>query len=274
MNDTDMQSTDTLLRLINNLAFMDDQEWEKDGASVLAQSFSDYYASGGFNKYSVTYRWVHITNPENYEYLLFRIKSVGKVLKQNNSVYLRDFEKLIDYINLEISRARNVKEIADQARNTKLSLEEIKELASNIKNDEKKQKEDLQNTKMALNTQSITVLSIFSAIVISFFGGINFIGNAISSAYQTQIFKVIMIILIAGLVLFNVIFLLLYMVSRIIEKNIYAKCKTDDCSCDPRCCGFNRFRHRLPYVFWINIFLVVLTVIDAIVWHFCGYVCF
>jgi hypothetical protein len=257
---------DALLRLIDSLTYMNDEKWEKDGAIDFARSFSEYYDSGGINKYSVTYRWVQTTNQENFEYLLYRIKSVDDVLKEQNSPHTKDFEKLIDYINLEISRANNVKEIRGQAKNTELSLNKIKTLAANIKEDETKQKEDLQNAKMALNTQSITVLSIFSAIVISFFGGINFIGNAIASAYQTKTYKVIMIILIAGLVLFNVIFLLLYMISRITERDIYVKCKTDDCSCNPKCGELKRFYHRLPYVFWINVFLVGLTIVDAAVW--------
>lgn len=69
-----------------------------------------------------------------------------------------------------------------------------------------------------------------------------------------------------GLILFNVVTALIYMITRIIGRNIYTTC-TDlhdgDCvngSCDKVCNPISRIRKRLPYIYWFNVIDIAVIV--------------
>ena len=92
-------------------------------------------------------------------------------------------------------------------------------------------------------------------------GGMTFLSGAISSISETRVYKFVIACCICGFIIFNTIFLLLYIVSKIIEKPIYARCESPDCTCDngkPKCCALNRLRKRLPYVFYFNVCTLAL----------------
>lgn len=108
-------------------------------------------------------------------------------------------------------------------------------------------------------------------IVITFSGGMNFIAGALSGMANTSIFKGIIFVLVCGIVLFNTIFVLMYAVCKIIDKNLYVACELDKCDCmhkgKNKCSAIIKLRKRLPYVFWFNCLLMVFIVIDLILWY-------
>lgn len=81
--------------------------------------------------------------------------------------------------------------------------------------------------------------------------------------------SIILAAIVCGMVLFNTIFLMMYMVSKITERSIYAKCLTENCSCEGqncKCSGIKRIRKRLPYVYYFNVFAVVGIAADLVIW--------
>lgn len=75
-------------------------------------------------------------------------------------------------------------------------------------------------------------------------------------------------------------FLLVYMAARIMERSIYTFCPTasegEDCSlkehkCHHDCCGINRIKKRLPYVFWVNMLLALLFFGDIVIYFLIKY---
>ncbi|WP_107631486.1 hypothetical protein [Agathobaculum massiliense] len=110
-------------------------------------------------------------------------------------------------------------------------------------------------------TDMLAILSVFSAVILAFMGGMTFLGGAMSSISETRIYKFVIACCICGFIIFNTIFLLLYIISKIIEKPIYARCESLDCTCDhgkPKCGALNRVRKRLPYVFYFNVCTLAL----------------
>lgn len=176
--------------------------------------------------------------------------------------------KVVDHINLEMARMETFEMINNKAINTEEKLTLVSEKIKSA------QKSVDKATKVAkgLQTEMISILGIFSAIIISFFGGISFISSAIASIHQSSVFKSAVIVLIAGIVLVNVLFILLYMVAQIIEKEVYVACQTEHCTCvdengkPSRCDGITRIKKRLPYVYYINCFLVGLLILTSILW--------
>lgn len=172
--------------------------------------------------------------------------------------------KLCDHLNVEIGRwnyySQNEQKIEDMSSRTSKLSGEMK-LAT-----EELQKASKQAA--SIQTELIAVLSIFAAIVVTFSGGFTFLGSAMSSINDAKHYEaVVLVVIICGMAIFNTIFLLMYLVAKITDRNIYAKCVSTDCTCSKKCGGMKRLRKRLPYVFYFNLGCVIAIILDMIVWY-------
>lgn len=183
--------------------------------------------------------------------------------------------KLSDHLNLEIGRY-NYYSISEQQvkalekRNQDLQTE-LRETTEKLVQAAKELGE-AEKKIGSVQTELISVLSIFAAIVLTFSGSMSLLGNALTGMQDTRIFKAVFFVLLCGFILCNTIFLMMYLVGKITGRNIYAHCKSKDCTCGkdgaPKCWGITRVRKRLPYVFWLNLTLILLMIADVAVWYF------
>lgn len=184
--------------------------------------------------------------------------------KKEFEVLYTHFEKLCDHLNLEIARwnyySKNEQKIKD--------MESISNaLKENMLNAEKELRAASKQAA-SIQTELIAVLSIFAAIVVTFSGGFTFLGSVMTSVNGAEYYEAVALAaIICGMVIFNTIFLLMYMVGKITDRNIYASCKTTDCSCEHECCKLNKIRKRLPYVFYFNLLCIIGIVVDCGVWY-------
>lgn len=211
---------------------------------------------------------IHQEGDPNLECLSHNLDSLREYVEQN---YAQDekyrdlygsLRKLFDHLNLEIARL-------NYYLNNESAIEKAKQDVEVLKSQTERAEEnlrDVSNKTKSLQSEMIAVLSIFSAIVIAFFGDVNFIASAISSLSDVHIYKSAVIVVISGIMLFNSIFVLMYIVARIIDRSIYSPCKTVDCTCTKKCIGMTRIRKRLPYIFWINVLFLVLLLIICGLW--------
>lgn len=193
------------------------------------------------------------------------LKSFIEGESKSNALY-QSLDKLIDHINLEIARYSHYS----------MSEQKVNDLESKHRALQSELKESTEALKLAqkkvstVQTELIAVLSIFAAIVLTFSGSISFIGNALSGMGTTPFFRAVFFVLLCGFVVFNTIFLMMYMVGKITGRNIYARCQSADCTCDsgqPKCHGIVRIKRRLPYVFWMNAIFLILMAADLILWN-------
>ena len=91
----------------------------------------------------------------------------------------------------------------------------IDEQKALIASQEEKIKDTLAN--------SIGVLSIFVALITVMFGGFNLI-NAFQAMVEQTIYRLLLSIAFVGLVIFNMLFLLMFLISKILGKRIHANC--------------------------------------------------
>lgn len=220
---------------------------------------------------------VEIANNENnysLDYLSNNLEAMRLLVENDYVAGEKEFKglyqplmKLSDHINLEIGRysyySINEQKVGDLEKKNKMLQEDLKQATKELN--------DARQSVSSVQTELIAVLSIFAAIVLTFSGSLSLLGSVFSEISKAPVFKSILFLLLVGLVVSNIIFLLLYIVGKITNRNIYARCKTPDCSCDTQCCGINRIRKRLPYIFWLNITLASLIVIDFIVWYLNAY---
>lgn len=212
-------------------------------------------------------------NACNLEYLSTNIEESRAMVEKSyiegkgefSSLY-RPLCKLSDHINLEIGRYNyysiNEQQLKDLEKRNQVLQKDLKVATSELKSAQKK--------VSSMQAELIAVLSIFAAIVLAFSGSVSFLGNTLSGMADVSLFKAAFFALLCGLVIFNLIFLMMYIVGKITGRNIYARCKSENCTCGdngaPSCNGITRIRQRLPYVFWMNTTLLILIVADIVLW--------
>lgn len=207
---------------------------------------------------------------ESLEILSTNLENIRKYLEDDFVTGRKEFEgiygqldKLCDHLNLEIGRwnyySQNEQKIEDIDSNMKVLNDGMSKATQRLR----------KATKQAasIQTELIAVLSVFAAIVVTFSGGFTFLGSVMSSVNEAEYYEAVAVIaIICGMVIFNTIFLLMYLVGKITERNIYAKCKAADCPCGNECSNLKRIRKRLPYVYYFNLVCIIGIAIDLAIW--------
>lgn len=165
--------------------------------------------------------------------------------------------KLYDHCELEISRYSYFDSIFWKGKQAKIENARLSDSIKRTGVDMRKLQEkakilqiNIDNTK----SEQITILSIFAAIMLAGLGSFAALGGALTNINSISMYKFFACTAFIGLILFNVVTALIYMITRIIGRNIYTTC-TDlhdgDCvngSCDKVCNPISRIRKRLPYI--------------------------
>lgn len=116
------------------------------------------------------------------------------------------------------------------------------------------------------NTQSITILSIFTAVVFAFTGGFTMLGSAFSNLIgisRNESLLLIALVLIVGCILLDVIYFLIYFIGRISDIRIGVDCSLDCDNCSEkkkngRSCGWKKFRHRHFVIKSVNVLVAAI----------------
>lgn len=134
----------------------------------------------------------------------------------------QSLKKLSDHVNLEAARFRDVSgqieaktqslPISDLETNTKAIESKIVKINSSL--------DDLTKELRLSQGQYITILGIFSSVVISFTAGTAFSMSVLENIAQASIYRIVLIVLALGLILLNAIFALFYYIGVLTGKNI------------------------------------------------------
>lgn len=140
--------------------------------------------------------------------------------------------------------------------------------------------EKLESNKIS----SITTLTIFSAVILAFSGGITFESGIFEGMVASTSYRLVFTIALSGFILFNTIFALLYLVGKMAGKRISTKCKymvnSDDnynqcqsCGdgyCTKECAEVSiacRIFHKYSYVLAIDAILLYVLYTDFFLWY-------
>lgn len=219
-------------------------------------------------------------NSYDNDYLMNNLETLDTKLEKLVSDGKRDYEKLyekfnklVDHLNLQIAQltyshvdVSRSEQLKTQLEKSSLQLEEsntaIKEAKESI--------EKANNQASQMQGQMVSVLGIFSTVVLGFSGGLSFLSSSISSISEAQYPEsIVLAMIICGIIIFNVLSFMLYIISRIIDKNILSGCKAEYCAeCDNfnKCFWFKRLRKRFPFLFYFNVLAVLGIIVDIIIW--------
>ena len=213
------------------------------------------------------------------------------------------FKKFSDHIALEIGRFNFLQTHFTKATKSEspnppsVNTPEIQEIKENVNQLTKtidqmrpitiqaqKELDSLDSKLVSNKISSITTLTIFSAVVLAFSGGITFEAGIFKGLENSSAYRLVFTIALTGFILFNTIIALLYLVGKLSGKNISTKCKyyvdssassgkarCGDGYCGKQCHSVSvpcRLFHKYSYVFFVNIVLLWSIYIDTLLWLF------
>lgn len=143
-----------------------------------------------------------------------------------NLIDIQDkLRKLDDHVSLDIARI-NYSDGADrkvgQSENITLIRGEVTKVQKNID----VTKDVISKLEVKLNeTQKeyITILGIFSSVVLTFTAGIAFSSSVLQNAHNMSIYKIAFVSLLTGTVLLNVLYGLFYYIHRLVRSSVEDK---------------------------------------------------
>lgn len=190
----------------------------------------------------------------------FILEKSGKSSEQCAEIEKRIF-KLCDHVDLEclrIARIDHVEYIGKTATN------ELSAADGKLKETEERAKE-LEKRVSQYHDQSIAILGIFAGLVVTFSGAIQFVSSSLGNLSNTSAINITFFVSLSFFFLFNVIFLLMYCISKISGKSIASSCENRNCGNCRSCKTFwGRIKKKYPFIFWFNITGAI----------FCGVLCF
>lgn len=264
-------ASNRLSSLIKKIALAD--RMDDKTAEQYAEQLNDYYNSGHYNLYSSTYSWMHrdATDDSDLDYLEYNFNQIMVAYKRKYPKDKKGLErvtKLADYVLLEKARA-------GVQSSLKLGVTKNLNDAKTVLRDLNKLKGEIEDSRKESSAQTITVLSIFTGIAMAFFGGFSLLGSAFDSL-RYGVPAVAIVSLIVGFILFNTIFVFLYVASKI-SGNPISGCGNRDCvscevnsSCKEKDGCLSRIFKRYQLICVVDIVLVVLLVISTIIFFVTG----
>lgn len=147
-------------------------------------------------------------------------------------------EKLYDHVNLEISRIDYTQEIAQRMEDkNRKAGEEIKSLSEKAANMQK---------------DYITILGIFSSIVITFVAGMVFSSSVLNNIDKVSIYRLTFVIILIAMLLFNLLNLLLDFIAKVNLRTLELISKKKG--------------NKWSTIDKINAFLFLMIIADIVLW--------
>lgn len=190
----------------------------------------------------------------------------GNIIDVNDSI-----RKLYDHVSLDIARTmrsdfhKDISSLSEQIAKVKIEIEQ----AQRIQGELQKKTENFEKQLADAQNEYISILGIFSAVVLAFVGGSMFSSSVLESVNSTNVYRLILITDFLAFVIINLVYLL---VSFIMKINGTSRTDSVECSAVVRWLLKkmniqNTARHKL--FFPIRVFYVICLIVaslDVIAW--------
>ena len=182
------------------------------------------------------------------------------------------FHKLYDHVMLEASRqierqdlTRQLEWLNNQYQHYNQTFEKHAEQFERIS-------QQIDESKSSVISQTVTVLGIFTAIAMAFFGGFKLLEAGIT-VDSISIYRLCLILLLIGFSVYNIIVGLMFVIARICGKDIGVRCKVGD-FCNG--CEYRRkwsiilcqSIHKYPFITVVEFLFIYLLYAVVILWLF------
>lgn len=259
--------------IIEQIKKMSEKPLEKQDLEDISYELSRLYDNNIRNNYFVLYSAItDISNQDNMEMLdalivnIDELNTYAKGEFSENEKIIMGFEKLNQYVKLEAKRAS-----FNKAQMLKLgyATEQYEKQRGSLLEMEQRlheYEEKLKTAESGYINNLLAVLGVFSGIIIAFFGSLEYMTSVFNNIHNVSKYRLIMVTLIIGFIVFNVVSVMFVCLSKILGKDIYNLCKSVDCSCEKKCTFLKRIKNKLPYVYYVNFFVVHFIIVAFILW--------
>lgn len=207
----------------------------------------------------------------NEKIISLKVETKYEASKLDCSKLIQKLNKLNDHVELELDRIQ-----FSVQREREVRFRMVDDLNGALRNAQEDMINTANNIEAKLNNTVISVLGIFSAIIIAFFGGLNVLGNIFThvSNSSVSIYRLIFMSCLTGLIVFNIIFMLLHFISKMLDRNMGKYCSYDiigkfeeSISLVKRLYyGTKIILKRHPMVFGFNSLIISIMILTSLVW--------
>lgn len=171
------------------------------------------------------------------------------------SIAMKKIGKLVDHLELEAIRLSRLEGIMYIGKKVSKSQQKIENNMRESAMLSRSLKKSLRNT----NAQLVSVLGIFSGIVLAVFGGLSFFSSVFNNIDKIGNYKLVFVTALTGFTLFNVISFLLAVIAYLTDKPFpLMKLSKEH---NPNIKKF----YKNAYIF-VNIIFVLIMVVTVILW--------
>lgn len=155
----------------------------------------------------------------------------------------KSLRKLEDHIELEVirlNRMRQIEFLADQARNAQNeSIALNKKTGNTVK--------QLENRVTGFHEQSITILGIFSAVVVGFMAELSMFTSGFNKLTSENLYTITFYSVAVGIIIFNTLFMLIFSLPKCLDTRLAKRVLLQKTGCVPR--GID-IRMSIALIFW------------------------
>ncbi len=251
---------------------------------LLCNIVKEYYTNNKRHKYSEVS--AYLMEADDIEYLLENLRRIQSRLgeyPEDELISIKVF-KLIDHITLELNRIKynfkNFNEMNLHTMNAALTnaakavdsamTELRKEQSQKIDLEVKEFREETNSLKGKVEdsySQFVSILGIFSAVVLVFFGGMTAFGELFANMHSIGRFKLIFTAAFVGLIIFNMVFMFLYVLAKLLNREIAASTTAEAAGKHALTRWIKRIWGRYPYLLLFNSAMFMIMLISFAAWY-------
>lgn len=194
---------------------------------------------------------------ELYDHIMLEIVRItdhkGRIDKINEIINKFQQESKDNFERYDISLTQTVAQFENKFREADELISKQSVAIEEISKSAKKLKKKVNN----VYSQFVSILGIFTAIVLVFFGGVSVFSNVLTNIHQAKWYQIGFGVSAIGIVMFDVVFMFLYILSKLVGTPISVKEESDKRG------AFFRWIDKYPYLFWFNFICLVMMFICA-----------
>lgn len=250
---------DNMERLLNTLSKTTENiEPDESIIGELSSELCSIYSETTFrHSYSELSSFFENLIAEQRDMILTSLDMVLLYMDKENINYdvITKIVKLLDHLQLETIRLSRIEHI-DLIGNRVVALNQETE---NMLKQNKQESEDLRKKINNVNAQIITVLGIFAGLVIMFSTTIQIATETFKNINFIDFYKILYLGVNITFVLYNFLFMMMYVVAKIAGVSLAVKCRNRSCDgCFKNHISITRLFRKYPYILWMDIVFILL----------------
>ena len=242
------KNEEKLTNLVNNV------EYIKSFVKVDTKLFQTEAVIKGFRKL-YDHVMLEIVRLNDYQKNINELNSVIEEFKEKSQKTFNQHSMSLDQTAAEFSNKyietsqkldQTVEEINGKYFKTAEELDKVEKDAKKIK----------KKVKSAYS-QFVSILGIFAAVIIVFFGGASVFSSVLTNIHEAEWYQIGFGVAFVGLAMFDIVFMFLYILSKLLDTPISTKENSEKKYYIWRC--FDKY----PYLFWFNAICLMIMAICA-----------